>query len=223
MFRAREVKSRYMQQLGQMRVFGLTGGIASGKSSVAAHWRSRGLPVLDADALARDVVAPGSEGLTELVREFGADVLREGKLDRKQLGRRVFADPERLRRLEEITHPRIQALRLEQLAQLEAAGHPLALQSCLQVARRGAVVVQVGTLPPTVEFPANALMVRELDYRGAFRAEREFDLAVQAIRSRRIDVRPLITAQIPLPRAHEAFELALDRTRSTKVQLVASD
>jgi L-idonate 5-dehydrogenase len=74
-----------------------------------------------------------------------------------------------------------------------------------------------------VEFPANALMVRELDYRGAFRAEREFDLAVQAIRSRRIDVRPLITAQIPLQRAHEAFELALDRTKSTKVQLVAPD
>ncbi len=106
---------------------------------------------------------------------------------------------------------------------IEAAGHPLALQSCLQAARRGAVVVQVGTLPPTVEFPANALMVRELDYRGAFRAEREFDLAVQAIRSRRIDVRPLITAQIPLQRAQEAFELALDRTQSTKVQLVAPD
>jgi L-idonate 5-dehydrogenase len=106
---------------------------------------------------------------------------------------------------------------------IEAAGHPLALQSCLHVARRGAVVVQVGTLPPSIEFPANALMVRELDYRGAFRAEREFDMAVQAIRTRRIDVRPLITAQIPLQRAQEAFELALDRTRSTKVQLVAPD
>jgi L-idonate 5-dehydrogenase len=106
---------------------------------------------------------------------------------------------------------------------IEAAGHPLALQSCLGAARRGAVVVQVGTLPPSIEFPANALMVRELDYRGAFRAEREFDMAVQAIRTRRIDVRPLITAQIPLQRAQEAFDLALDRTRSTKVQLVAPD
>jgi L-idonate 5-dehydrogenase len=104
---------------------------------------------------------------------------------------------------------------------IEAAGHPLALQSCLGTARRGAVVVQVGTLPPSIDFPANALMVRELDYRGAFRAEREFDMAVQAIRSRRVDVRPLISAQIPLQRAQEAFELALDRTRSTKVQLVA--
>jgi L-idonate 5-dehydrogenase len=64
-------------------------------------------------------------------------------------------------------------------------------------------------------------MVRELDYVGAFRAEREFDMAVSAIRSRRADVRPLITAQIPLARSREAFELALDRTQSTKVQLVA--
>jgi L-idonate 5-dehydrogenase len=64
-------------------------------------------------------------------------------------------------------------------------------------------------------------MVRELDYVGAFRAEREFDMAVQAIRTRRADVRPIITAQIPLSRSREAFELALDRTRSTKVQLVA--
>lgn len=104
---------------------------------------------------------------------------------------------------------------------IEAAGHPLALQSCLAVARRGGVIVQVGTLPASVEFPANALMVRELDYRGAFRAEREFDQAVQAIRTRRVDVRPLITAQLPLARAQEAFELALDRKRSTKVQLVA--
>jgi L-idonate 5-dehydrogenase len=90
------------------------------------------------------------------------------------------------------------------------------------VVRRGGRVVQVGTLPERVSFPANALMVRELDYRGAFRAEREFDMAVAAIRTRRADVRPLITAQFPLAQAREAFELALDRSRSTKVQLVAS-
>ena len=69
-------------------------------------------------------------------------------------------------------------------------------------------------------FPANRVMVRELDYVGAFRANGEFDLAVQAIRTRRADVRPLISAQVPLARAQEAFELAADRSRSTKVQLV---
>jgi L-idonate 5-dehydrogenase len=106
-------------------------------------------------------------------------------------------------------------------AAIEAAGHVAALDSCLAAVRRGGRVVQVGTLPPSVPFPAASLMVRELDYVGAFRAEREFDFAVQAIRTRRADVRPLITAQLPLARAQEAFELAADRGRSTKVQLVA--
>jgi L-idonate 5-dehydrogenase len=104
---------------------------------------------------------------------------------------------------------------------IEAAGHPAALDTCIAAARRGGRIVQVGTLPDTLPFPANALMVRELDYLGAFRADVEFDWAVQAIRSRRADVRPLISAQLPLARAREAFELALDRSRSTKVQLVA--
>jgi len=104
---------------------------------------------------------------------------------------------------------------------IEAAGHPAALDTCLITVCRGGRVVQVGTLPASVTIPGNSLMVRELDYVGAFRAEREFDMAVQAIRTRRADVRPIITAQLPMSRAREAFELALDRTRNTKVQLVA--
>lgn len=103
---------------------------------------------------------------------------------------------------------------------IEAAGHPAALSACLAVTRRGGRIVQVGTLPDELPFPANRVMARELDYLGAFRAEREFDWAVQAIRTRRADVRPLISAQLPLSRSREAFELALDRGRSTKVQLV---
>lgn len=104
---------------------------------------------------------------------------------------------------------------------LECAGSPAALGTCLKATRRGGRIVQVGTLPPEVPFPANDIMARELDYRGAFRAHQEFDWAVQAIRSRRVDVRPLISAQFPISRSLEAFELALDRGRSTKVQLVA--
>jgi len=103
---------------------------------------------------------------------------------------------------------------------IEAAGSPAALATCLVAARRGGRIVQVGTLPPEVPFPANSVMARELDYRGAFRAHLEFDWAVQAIRSRRVDVRPLISAQLPLARSQEAFELAADRSRSTKVQLI---
>lgn len=104
---------------------------------------------------------------------------------------------------------------------LECAGSPAALATCLKATRRGGRIVQVGTLPAEVNFPANSVMARELDYRGAFRAHLAFDWAVQAIRTRRVDVRPLISAQLPLSRSKEAFELALDRTRSTKVQLVA--
>jgi L-idonate 5-dehydrogenase len=121
-----------------------------------------------------------------------------------------------------IRSDQVAAAELADLAEvaIEAAGSPAALATCLVATRRGGRIVQVGTMPPEVPFPANNLMARELDYRGAFRAHLEFDWAVQAIRSRRVDVRPLISAQLPLARSKEAFELALDRTRSTKVQLV---
>jgi dephospho-CoA kinase len=109
-----------------IRVFGLTGGLASGKSSVAAHLRSRGLPVIDADALARDVVAPASDGLREIVQHFGLGVLRQGALDRQRLADIVFSDPRELARLEAITHPRIQERRSALLRELAAAGEPLA-------------------------------------------------------------------------------------------------
>jgi L-idonate 5-dehydrogenase len=104
---------------------------------------------------------------------------------------------------------------------IEAAGSPAALATCLKAARRGGRIVQVGTLPNEgVMFPANSIMARELDYVGAFRAAHAFDWAVQYLRTRRVDVRPLLSAQIPLSRSLEAFELASDRSRSTKVQVV---
>jgi len=104
---------------------------------------------------------------------------------------------------------------------IEAAGSPAALATCLAATRRGGRIVQVGTLPADgVTFPANSIMARELDYVGAFRAAHAFDWAVQYLRTRRVDVRPLLSAQIPLSRSLEAFELASDRSRSTKVQVV---
>ncbi len=106
---------------------------------------------------------------------------------------------------------------------IEAAGQPAALTTCLHATRRGGRIVQVGTLPAEgVHFPANSVMARELDYVGAFRAAHAFDWAVQALRSRRVDVRPLLSAQLPLARALEAFELAADRSRSTKVQVLGA-
>jgi L-idonate 5-dehydrogenase len=104
---------------------------------------------------------------------------------------------------------------------IEAAGSPAALATCLAATRRGGRIVQVGTLPADgVLFPAHSVMARELDYVGAFRAAHAFDWAVQALRTRRVDVRPLLSAQIPLSRALHAFELAADKSRSTKVQVV---
>jgi dephospho-CoA kinase len=131
-------------------VFGLTGGLGSGKSSVAAHYRELGLPVIDADALARAVVAPGSPALDEIAAEFGPDMLRDGALDRQKLAGVVFAQPEARARLEAITHPRIQARRDELLAELEAAGEPLVcyevpllFEKGLDEALRPVVVVSV--------------------------------------------------------------------------------
>lgn len=94
---------------------------------MAARFARRGLPVINADTLARDVVVPGSDGLAAVVAAFGAEVVNaHGELDRKALGRRVFADPEARRRLEAITHPRIQAAKRARMAELERDGEPLA-------------------------------------------------------------------------------------------------
>ena len=89
---------------------GLTGGVASGKSSVEARFRARGILVADADAAAREVLAPGSPGLAEAVAAFGSDVLAaDGTLDRAAMRRRVFADTDARATLEAIVHPRVRA------------------------------------------------------------------------------------------------------------------
>lgn len=89
-------------------MIGLTGGIGAGKSTVARMLAERGAVVVDADAIARSVLEPGTPGLAAVVEAFGPDVLApDGSLDRPALGRRVFADDDSRRRLEQITHPLI--------------------------------------------------------------------------------------------------------------------
>ena len=91
-----------------MRVLGLTGGIGSGKSTVASMFTQLGAEVIDADQLARDLVEPGQPALEEIVRAFGTDMLQaDGRLDRAKLGRLIFADAGARSRLNAITHPRI--------------------------------------------------------------------------------------------------------------------
>jgi len=119
-------------------LFGLTGGLASGKSTVAARFRERGVSVIDADKLAREVVAPGSPGLAEVVRAFGEDILLpDGSLDRAKLGARVFSDPASRRVLNGILHPRIGELTMARAAELAARGERLACYEAALLVENG--------------------------------------------------------------------------------------
>jgi dephospho-CoA kinase len=102
---------------------GLTGGIATGKSTVNALFASPSVRVVDADALAREVVEPGTPALKQIVAEFGKEVLQpDGRLDRARLGEIVFPDAAKRKRLEAITHPAIRARFEKIMADLERAG-----------------------------------------------------------------------------------------------------
>jgi dephospho-CoA kinase len=121
-----------------MHLFGLTGGIASGKSAVAARMRARGLPVLDADALAREVVAKGTDGLAAVVAAFGDEVLTaRGELDRKRVAEIVFRDTGARRKLNAILHPRIGALTAVRTQELAARGEPLACYEAALIVENG--------------------------------------------------------------------------------------
>lgn len=87
---------------------GLTGGIASGKSTVAAQFRDVGVPVIDADAIAHDLVQPGMPVLAKIVKQFGPTMLRaDGQLDRARLAQRVFNDPAALAKLNDLYQPEL--------------------------------------------------------------------------------------------------------------------
>ena len=111
-----------------MRVFGLTGNIGSGKSTVAAMLREAGIPVLDADRISREVTAPGGRAYDAVVQAFGRGILRDdGSIDRKLLGEIVFSDPGSRERLEKVTHPAIFEAMKEAIAGLGREGHPAAV------------------------------------------------------------------------------------------------
>lgn len=121
------------------RVIGLTGGIASGKSTVAQLLAARGARVIDADILAREVLAPGTQGLAEVVEAFGPEVLgADGSLDRARLGQRVFADQVARRRLEAITHPRIAQRALLETQRAAAQGVQLVVYEAALLLESGA-------------------------------------------------------------------------------------
>ncbi|WP_330893437.1 dephospho-CoA kinase [Candidatus Deferrimicrobium sp.] len=111
-----------------MRVFGLTGNIGSGKSTVAAMLREAGIPVLDADRISREVTVPGGRAYDDVVQTFGRGIVRDdGSIDRKRLGEIVFSDPGLRERLERITHPAILETMKEAIAGLDREGHRAAV------------------------------------------------------------------------------------------------
>ena len=117
-----------------IKLVGLTGGIGSGKSTVAAMLREQGIPVIDADAIAREVVEPGQPAHGEVVATWPQVIASDGTLDRKRLAEIVFSDRGAKARLEAITHPRIRERIATRVAALAKAGHRLAfLEAALLV------------------------------------------------------------------------------------------
>ncbi|MGZ8744425.1 MAG: dephospho-CoA kinase [Nocardioides sp.] len=167
-----------------MRV-GLTGGVASGKSTVSAMLAERGAVVIDADLLAREVVAAGTPGLAEIVEAFGPSVLTAaGELDRPAMGALVFADPDRRKVLEGIIHPLVRA----RGAEIEAAApdgalvvHDIPLLAETgQAAAFDAVIV--------VDVPPELQVQRMVELRGMTAVDAEARIKAQATREERLAV-----------------------------------
>ncbi len=116
------------------RVYGLTGGIASGKSTVGRAFQDQGAIVIDADAISRQVVAPGSEGLRAIIDAFGPEFLDGESLHREALGKRVFGDPEALAKLNAIVHPLVALQSAIQIAGAQdQPGSPIFYEAALLV------------------------------------------------------------------------------------------
>ena len=165
-----------------MRIIGLTGGIAAGKSTVSARWAEHGAVIVDADKLAREAVAPGSPGLVAVAERFGPVVIgADGSLDRAALGSIVFTDPVALADLNGITHPEVWRLAKERFDAAEAADPDAVVVydvPLLAEAQEGrplrfdAVVV--------VDAPAAQRIERLVAYRGMDRTDARRRVAAQA-------------------------------------------
>jgi len=170
----------------------LTGGIAAGKSTVGARLAELGAVVVDADGLAREAVAPGSEGLARIAESFGPAVIAEdGSLDRAALGAIVFADPERRRELESITHPVVRRLAAERMSAAESADPgavvvydvPLLVESGPD---HGFELVVVAHAPAAVRIE------RMVALRGMDRAEAERRVGAQASDAARLAIADVV-------------------------------
>jgi dephospho-CoA kinase len=158
---------------------GLTGGIGAGKSAVSRLLVRRGAALIDADALAREVVEPGTEGLAELVEAFGAGVLRpDGALDREALGRLVFGDDAARARLNGIVHPRIGRRTGELMRQAREQGAPVLLHDVPLLVEGGMTALY--HLVVVVQAPREERLRRLTELRGMRLQDAEARMAAQA-------------------------------------------
>ncbi|MGV8910972.1 MAG: dephospho-CoA kinase [Rhodoglobus sp.] len=164
-----------------MHLIALTGGIASGKSTVARRWESHGAVVVDADALAREVVEPGSPILAEVAQRFGPSILADdGSLDRSALGAVIFGDADARQALNSITHPAISRLARSRFDEAEhndanaivVYDIPLLVESAQPLDRFALIV--------TVEAEPEIRVNRLIDHRGLERSEAAGRVASQA-------------------------------------------
>jgi dephospho-CoA kinase len=168
---------------------GLTGGIGAGKSEVSARLAAQGAVVIDADAIAREVVEPGTEGLAEVVEAFGPEVLLpDGTLDRPRLGEIVFADPELRGKLNEIIHPRVGA----RMAELEREAGPasIVVHDVPLIAESGRT--DAYDLVVVVDVPPRVQLDRLVRRRGMTREQAEARMAAQAGREQRLAIADIV-------------------------------
>lgn len=159
-------------------VVGLTGGIGSGKSTVARMFADEGVPIVDADQVAREVVEPGTEGLDAVVEAFGERVLAaDGTLDRKKVGERVFADAGARKQLESILHPRIAQASMAHFARLAGEGHPYAIYEAALLVENGSYRMMGALVVVTASEATQIARVRARD--GLSEADARARIAAQ--------------------------------------------
>lgn len=167
-----------------MKSVALTGGIGSGKSTVASLLAERGAYVVDADAIAREIVEPGQPALAEIVEAFGPDVIdAQGRLRRSRLAEMVFDDPAALARLNAITHPRIAARSGELLA--SAPADALVVYDMPLLVEQGREALAGWDAVVVVDAPDEVRLERLVD-RGLDRADAQRRMAAQASREERL-------------------------------------
>jgi dephospho-CoA kinase len=168
---------------------GLTGGIGAGKSEVSRRLAAQGAVIIDADAIAREVVAPGAEGLAEVVEAFGKEVLRaDGELDRPALGDIVFADPELRGKLNAIVHPRVGA----RMAELERDAGPgaIVVHDVPLIAENG--MAGAYDVVVVVDVPSRLQVERLERYRGMTAEQARARMAAQASREQRLAIAGIV-------------------------------